>query len=128
MEKKIQSNHKRFFFSYILIILTVIKIICVHFSSVKKERLHFVFENWNAAANNNNSNNKHFTQQNLNMAKKRKLQERNRISLNGSTNNAIRTYHIKARIDKTQQNSKCRLCSDRDETINHIISECSKLA
>ena len=27
----------------------------------------------------------------------------------------------------TQQNSKCRLCSDRDETINHIISECSKL-
>ena len=40
-------------------------------------------------------------------------------------NNAIRTNHIKARIDK---NSKCRLCGDRDETINHIISECSKLA
>ena len=31
------------------------------------------------------------------------------------------------RIDKTQQNSKCRLYGDRDETINHI-SECSKLA
>ena len=29
---------------------------------------------------------------------------------------------------KTQQNSKCRLCDDRDETINHIISEYSKLA
>ena len=42
--------------------------------------------------------------------------------------NAIRTNHIKTRIDKTQQNSKCRLCSNRDETINHIISECSKLA
>ena len=42
--------------------------------------------------------------------------------------NAIRTNHIKAKIDKTQQNSKCRLCGDRDETINHIISECSKLA
>ena len=40
----------------------------------------------------------------------------------------IRTNDIKARIDKTQQNSKCRLCGDRDETINHIISECSKLA
>ena len=26
-----------------------------------------------------------------------------------------------------QQNSKCRLCSYRGETINHIISECSKL-
>ena len=42
--------------------------------------------------------------------------------------NAIRTNHIKARIDKTQQNSKCRLYGDRDEMINHIISECSKLA
>ena len=42
-------------------------------------------------------------------------------------NNAVRTNHIKAKIDKTQQNSKCRLYGDRDETINHIISECSKL-
>ena len=42
--------------------------------------------------------------------------------------NAIRTNHIKLRIDKTQQISKFRLCGDRDETINHIISECSKLA
>ena len=42
--------------------------------------------------------------------------------------NAIRTNHIKAKIDKTQQNSKFRLCGDRDETINHLISECSKLA
>ena len=31
-------------------------------------------------------------------------------------------------MDKSQQNSKCRLCCDRDETVNHIISECSKLA
>ena len=43
-------------------------------------------------------------------------------------NNVIRTNHIKARIDKTQQNSKCRLCDDRDKIINHKISECSKLA
>ena len=43
-------------------------------------------------------------------------------------NKAIRTNHIKARIDKTEQNNKCRLCGDRDETINHIISECRKLA
>ena len=39
--------------------------------------------------------------------------------------NAIRTNYIKVRIDKTQQNSKCRLCGDRDKTINHIISECA---
>ena len=42
--------------------------------------------------------------------------------------NAIRTNHIKARIVKTEQNSKCRLCGDRNETINHIVNECSKLA
>ena len=40
-------------------------------------------------------------------------------------NNAIRTYHMK---DKTQENGKYRLCGDRDEIINHIISECCKLA
>ena len=43
-------------------------------------------------------------------------------------NNDIRTNHIKPRINKTLQNCKCRLCSDRDETINRIISECSKCA
>ena len=41
--------------------------------------------------------------------------------------NIIRTNHMKARIDKTQQNNKHTLCGDRDETINQI-SECSKLA
>ena len=30
--------------------------------------------------------------------------------------------------NNTQQNSKYRLCGDRDETIHHIISECNKLA
>ena len=42
--------------------------------------------------------------------------------------NVVRTNHIKSRIDTTQENSKCCLCGDRGETINHIISECSKLA
>ena len=47
--------------------------------------------------------------------------------LTAAQNNAIKTYYIKARIDKTQLNSRCRLRGDRDETINHIISECRKL-
>ena len=38
------------------------------------------------------------------------------------------TNHFKERIDKMQQNSRCRLCGDRDEAINHILSKCSKLA
>ena len=42
--------------------------------------------------------------------------------------NAVSTNHIKARRDKTQQNSKCRLCGNRDEIINLIISKFSKLA
>ena len=43
-------------------------------------------------------------------------------------NHAIRTNHIKTRIDKTQQNSRWRFCGDRDETINHIIWECRNFA
>ena len=42
-------------------------------------------------------------------------------------NNVIRTKHIKRRIDKTQQTADVG-CGDRNETINHIISECNKLA
>ena len=41
-----------------------------------------------------------------------------------SQNNAMRDNYVKARIDQTQQNSRCRLCGDRDGTVNHIISEC----
>ena len=41
-------------------------------------------------------------------------------------NNDIWTNYVKPKIDKALQNSKCRLCDDRDETINHI-SECKKL-
>ena len=43
-------------------------------------------------------------------------------------NNAIRKNYVKAKVDKTQQKSKYMLRGDRDETINHIISQCIKLA
>ena len=39
----------------------------------------------------------------------------------------IITNYIKAKIDNMQQNSKCRSCSDKYETIDHIIRECCKL-
>ena len=42
--------------------------------------------------------------------------------------NCYRFYSIKAKIDKMQQNSRCTLYGDRDEMINHIISEYHKLA
>ena len=41
---------------------------------------------------------------------------------------AIRTNVIKAKIDNTQEESKCRMCGKVDETVNHIISECNMLA
>ena len=44
-----------------------------------------------------------------------------------STKQRYKDY-AKAKIDKTQQDSILRLCGDRDETSNHIISKCSRLA
>ena len=41
---------------------------------------------------------------------------------------AIRTNNIKAKIGKTQQNSKCRICKKAEKSVNHALSECSKLA
>ena len=67
-------------------------------------------------------------QKTWNWLKKGNLKRETESLLIAAQDNAIRTNHIKARIDKTQQNSKCRLCGDKDETINHIITECSKLA
>ena len=40
----------------------------------------------------------------------------------------IRTNYAKAKIENTQKNSKFMSCGDRDETFNHIISKCRKLA
>ena len=41
---------------------------------------------------------------------------------------AIRTNVIKAKIDNTWEESKCRMCGNVDETVNHIVSECNMLA
>ena len=34
---------------------------------------------------------------------------------------------VKKKNNDNQQNSECRLCDDRDKTINHTTSKCSKL-
>ena len=44
-------------------------------------------------------------------------------SLLTEAQNVIRTIYVDVKVDKKQQNSKCRLCSDRDERVNHIICE-----
>ena len=39
----------------------------------------------------------------------------------------IQTNVIKGMIDKSQEQTKCRMCSRADKTINHNVSECPKL-
>ena len=41
---------------------------------------------------------------------------------------AIRTSVVKEKIDKSQEKTKHRMCSRADETINHIVTECPKIA
>ena len=38
------------------------------------------------------------------------------------------TNNTKFYIDKTSDSPICRMCGERNETVSHIISECSKLA
>ena len=45
---------------------------------------------------------------------------------------ALRANYAKNKIDKTSENPLCRMCGERgercDETVQHIICECKKLA
>ena len=40
-------------------------------------------------------------------------------------NQSIRTNLVKAKIDKSQGDSLCRMCRKVDESIDHILSGCS---
>ena len=62
------------------------------------------------------------------MAKRREYKKRNRITNLAAQEQAIRTNAIKAKIDKTQDESKCRLCGKVDETVRHLVCECPMLA
>ena len=55
--------------------------------------------------------------------KKRNLKKKAESFLTVAQNNTMMMNDVKARIDKMQQNSGCRLCSDRDEKTNDIIRE-----
>ena len=43
-------------------------------------------------------------------------------------NQSLRTNLVKAKIGKSQADSLCRVCRKVDESINHFVSGCSKLA
>ena len=62
------------------------------------------------------------------MPKRREYKKRNRILIIAAQKQAIRTNAIKAKINKTQAESKCRLCGKVDETVRHIKCEYPILA
>ena len=72
------------------------------------------------------TNKRHLTRENLDVAKKGNFKRETESLLTASQNNAMGTNHIKTGIDKTQQNIRCWLYGDRDEIINHIISDYNK--
>ena len=59
------------------------------------------------------TNKRNATQVDLDMIKKRKPKETESFLI-AAQNNAIRNNYIEAKIDKTKQNSKCRLCGEKD--------------
>ena len=56
------------------------------------------------------------------------LKRETEILIVAAQNQSIRTNLVKARIDKSQVDSLCRMCRKVDESIDHIVSGCSKLA
>ena len=43
-------------------------------------------------------------------------------------NQSIRANLVEAKIDKSQKDTLCRLCKKADESIDHVVSDCNKLA
>jgi len=73
----------------------------------------------------NKSQSKH---KELGSANNRAAKERDWRFSNGSWRSSTMKYAIKVKIDKQEGEAMCRICKKREETVRHIISECSKLA
>ena len=41
---------------------------------------------------------------------------------------ALRTNAIKAKVEKQNLSPLCRMCGEKDESMRHLVGECSKLA
>ena len=41
---------------------------------------------------------------------------------------ALGINYRKARIERIRKSANCRMCKEKDETVTHLVSECSKLA
>ena len=41
---------------------------------------------------------------------------------------ALGTNYRKGRIERNRKSAKCRMCKEKDETVTHLVSDCSNLA
>jgi len=57
----------------------------------------------------------------------RNLKKETEGILTAAQDQALRTSVIKVKIDKQKGDVRCRTCKDREETVVHLTSECSKL-
>ena len=64
----------------------------------------------------------------LDLALEWRFEKGDRKYLVASQNQSIRTNLVKAKIDKSQGDSLCRVCRKVDQSIDHIVSGGSKLA
>ena len=65
----------------------------------------------------------------LGLASEWRFEKGDRKSYSGSAQNpSVRTNLVKATIDESQGDSLCRVCRKIDESIDHVLSGCSKLA
>ena len=56
------------------------------------------------------------------------LKKETECLLMAAQDQALRTNLIKAKIDKSHDDPKCRMCREGDESVTRIISQCKKLA
>ena len=63
----------------------------------------------------------------MGLASEWRLEELNSLIV-AARNRSIRTNFVKAKIDKSQKNTLCRLCKKVDESMDHVGSGCNKLA
>ena len=62
------------------------------------------------------------------LTSKWRFEKGDRKSYRGSSESELRTNLVKAKTDKSQAVSLCRVRRKVDESIDHIVSGCSKLA
>ena len=60
--------------------------------------------------------------------RRRSLKRQTKSLIVAAKDQALGTDYREAKNEHSRESATCRMCKTRDETVTHIISECSKLA